>query len=394
MQKNNIFYERKALPAKFGTISLILIALGLVLCIAAIAVDPVRASVNSLLIFTYMIGLGMCAMFLIGIEYLTGAVWSVPFRRIGEYLAILIFVAPLFAIPVIFNMHDIFHWTHAEAVEADKILSWKAPYLNEPFFFIRLAVVLLLMALFVKLIIGNSAKQDKNPDQKFTRTNVKLSAGFMAVFGISITVIAIDWIMSLEPHWFSTIFGVYYFAGSLLATFSLITLFALMLKKNGALPQEVGKDHFYNLGAFMFAFTNFWAYIAFSQFMLIWYANLPEETFWFISRGEGSWFYFSLGIIVVHFIIPYAGLLSQPSKSNFAKLKFFGAWLLFAHYYDLYWLIMPNFSKQGVSFGWIEVAFVILAAGLIMRAFLMVYNKRNLIPVGDPKLKRALEFHL
>lgn len=387
-------YDRKPLPAKLGTIGMMLTIAGLALSIIALVIDPVRATYNSLLIFTYLMGIGMCSMFLMAIEYLTGAIWSVPFRRIGEYLAIVMFVAPVFALPVLFNMHDIFHWTHHEAVAADQILLNKSPYLNETFFYIRLALIIALMALFVKLLIGNSAKQDTNPDQKFTRKNVKLSAAFIPVFAISISVIGIDWIMSLEPHWFSTIFGVYYFAGSLLTTFATITLFALMLRKNGAFPAEIGRDHFYNLGAFMFAFTNFWAYIAFSQFMLIWYANMPEETFWFMSRGVGNWFYFSIGIVLVHFIIPYAGLLSQPSKSNYGKLKFFGIWILFAHYYDLFWLIMPTYSKEGPTFGWIELSYILFAVGLVITVFVYVYNKRKLIPVGDPKLQRALDFHL
>lgn len=394
MQQNNLVFEKKPLPKKLGAASLVLAGLGLALCIAAIVVEPLRASYNSILMFTYLMGLGMCSLFLIGIEYLTGAVWSVPFRRIGEYMAIFIFVAPIFAIPVIFNMHDIFHWSHHEAVETDAVLKAKSPYLNETFFYIRLVAVILIMALFAKLLIGNSAKQDKNPDQKFTRTNIKLSAVFMPFFGLGLTAIGIDWLMSVEPHWFSTIFGVYYFAGSLVATFATITLFALTIRKAGGFPSQIGKDHFYNLGAFMFAFINFWAYIAFSQFMLIWYANLPEETFWFIARGNGPWFYYSLGIIVVHFIVPYAGLLSQPSKSHYGKLKFFAFWILFAHYYDLYWLIMPTFSKSAPVFGWIELGFIMFAAGLAIRVFMFVYNKRNLIPVGDPKLNRSLEFHL
>ena len=394
MSQNNYEFVKKALPAKFGTYGLVFVAAGLLLVILSFVFAPLRATFTSLIVFTFLIGIGMCSLFLIGLEYLTGAVWSVPFRRISEYLVLLIFIAPLFAIPVFFNMHEVFHWAHKGVMETDKILQMKSPYLNTSFFYIRIAAILALMGLFAWLIIGNSTKQDKNPNQDYTRKNVKLSAMLMPVFGISITLISIDWIMSLEPHWFSTIFGVYYFAGSLVTTFSVIALFAIMLKKNDILPKQVGRDHFYNLGAFMFAFVNFWAYIAFSQFMLIWYANQPEETFWFISRTSGSWLYVSLGIIAVNFIVPYSALLSQPSKSSLSRLKFVGIWIVVAHFYDLYWLVMPTFNKAGAILNWTEIGFPLLALGLVMLVFKYMYNKRNIVPIGDPKLKRALEFHL
>ena len=394
MTQNNFEYVKKPLPAKFGYYSFALIIAGLLLVGLAFVASPVRASFNSLIVFMFLMGIGLCSLFLIGIEYLTGAVWSVMFRRIGEYLVFLIFVAPIFAIPVLFNMSEVFLWANHTAVAASKVLQLKTQFLNQSFFLIRTCAILIIMGLFSWLIIRNSLKQDKNQDQKYTRINIKLSAALMPFFGLSITLLGIDWIMSLEPLWFSTIFGVYVFAGSLLTAFATITLFALKLKDYDCLPKEIGRDHFFNLGAFMFAFTNFWAYIAFSQFMLIWYANLPEETFWFLSRTTGSWIYISFGIIVINFIVPYVGLLSQPSKSNLKRLKLIGAWMLFAHYYDLYWLIMPTFSKSGIAFSWTELGFPILAIGVVMLVFKIAYNKINLIPIGDPKLNRALDFHL
>jgi hypothetical protein len=394
MSQNNYNYVKKALPDSFGKYSLGFTGIGLVFVILAFLFEPIRATFDSLIVFAFLMGLGMCSLFLIGIEYLTGAVWSVPFRRIGEYLVPIVFIAPLFAIPVLFNLSEVYHWAHHTAVAGDKLLQAKAPYLNQPFFYIRLVAILAGLALFAKLIIGNSTKQDKDPDQKYTTRNIRLSAMFMPFFGLGITVFAIDWIMSLEAHWFSTIFGIYLFAGALLTAFATITLFAVKLKDFDILPKELSRDHFYNLGAFMFAFVNFWAYIAFSQFMLIWYANLPEETFWFISRSHGSWFYVSLGIIVINFVVPYAMLLSQPSKSNVKRLKFMAIWILFSHFYDLYWLVMPTFSKKGATISWTEIGFPLLAIGLVMLLFKYLYNKRNFIPIGDPKLKRAMDFHL
>ena len=394
MEQNKFNYIKADLPAKFGKIGYGLLIIGVIAAVLAFLFEPARASFSSLLIFVFLMGLGLCSLFLVALEYLTDAVWSVAFRRISEFITPLVFIAPLFAIPVLFNMHDVFHWSHNEAVQSDKILQWKSPYLNMSFFLIRLFAVIGIMTLFFYMIIRNSGKQDLNPDQKFTRINIKLSAIFLPFFGISITLIAIDWLMSLEAHWFSTIFGVYYFSGSLLSAFAVLTLFSVKLKEWKILPDFLGRDHFYNLGAFMFAFINFWAYIAFSQLLLIWYANLPEETYWFAAKFHGSWQYFSVGLIFIQFLIPYAALVSQPSKSDFKRLKIMSVWILFAHLYDLYWLSMTTFDKSGIFFGWIELGFIILGIGTVMVMFKIVYSKRNLIPVGDPKLDRCINFHI
>jgi hypothetical protein len=392
--QNNYTYVKKDLPSVLGKFGYTFLLVGIVATVLAFIFDPTRATFNSLLTFTYLMGIGICALFLVGLEYLTDAVWSVGFRRIAEYLAVLIVIAPIFAIPVLLNMHDVFHWTHEEAVATDVFLSKKAPYLNLTFFVIRFIGIVLVMGLFLLILVRNSARQDITGDQKITHRNIKWSAVMMPFLGISTTMIAIDFLMSLEPHWFSTIFGVYYFSGSLLTTFAIITLFAVKLRDWGILPEFITKDHFYNLGAFMFAFINFWAYIAFSQFLLIWYANIPEETFWYLLKFEGSWVYVSLGLIFIQFLIPYAALVSQPSKSNYKRLKIMAIWLIFAHFYDLYWLAMSTYNKDGAFFGWIEIAFIVLGIGVVVTLFKIVYNKRKLVPVGDPKLKRCMDFHL
>jgi hypothetical protein len=223
--------------------------------------------------------------------------------------------------------------------------------------------------------------------------NVKLSAVFMPLAAILLSVLAIDWIMSIEPHWYSTIFGIYYISGTVLAGLGATTYAVVQLNENGYFQPKLNGDHLYSLGALMFAFTNFWAYIAFSQFLLIWYANIPEETYWFVMRWQGSWKYVSAGLILIRFVIPYAGLLSQPSKMDPKRLKVMSLWILFAHLFDLYWLVMPSFSES-VAFSWTELGYPILVIGILILVFYFKSRKHNLMPVGDPKLKRGLEFHL
>ncbi len=392
MSSSSVEYQKKELPAKVQTVGFGLFIAGLFLVVLGYIVDPTRSAYNNIIGFTFLASIAVGSLFLVGIEYLSGAVWSTPFRRVSEFLSSLIVLLPVLFIPLLLNVNNIFHWTHP--APSDKTLIGKAPYLNVNFFIGRVLVFWLIWLLFYYLFTKNSLMQDQTKDQNLTKKNVKLAAVFMPLFAITISFAAIDWLMSIEPHWFSTIFGVYYFSGTVLAALAAATIIIVLLNERGYFVKGIHTDSYYSLGALLFAFTNFWAYIAFSQFLLIWYANLPEETFWFLQRWEGSWIAASIGLIVVRFVVPYFGLLSQPSKMNPKRLLVMSSWILFAHYYDLYWLVMPNFSKGGVALGWIELGFPLLIAGLIILVFVYNSRKNNLVPIGDPKLKRGIDFRL
>ena len=396
MHTNEFTYQRKDLPSGISKIGMTLLVVGVILGVAAFFVDHSRAVFNYLIAFTFMISIGVGALFLIALEYIVGADWSVPIRRVVEFFAATIPLLALLVIPLLFNIGELFHWSHPEAVAEDEILNAKAPYLNVTFFIIRVFVLIGLWSLFYFFFIRNSKKQDTTKDQKLTTTNIRLSAIFIPVFAITLTIAAIDWLMSIEPHWFSTIIGVYFFAGTVIAALAAVTLATVLLKENGYLHPAMTNDHLYSLGALLFAFVNFWGYIAFSQYMLIWYADLPEETFWFMQKWEGSWAIFSIGLIIIKFLVPYIVLVSQPSKMDPKKLKFISVWLLFAHLYDLFWFVMPEMEELsgGYSFSWIDLVFPIAAIGLIILVFNMKAKTENLIPVGDPKLQRGLDFHL
>ena len=396
MHNNELTYQRKDLPSSVSKIGMTLLVVGVILGVAAFFVDHSRAVHNYLIAFTFMISIGVGALFLISLEYIVGADWSVPIRRVIEFFAAIIPLLALLVIPLLLNIGELFHWSHPEAIAEDKILNAKAPYLNVTFFIIRVFVLIGLWSLFYFFFIRNSKKQDTTKDQKFTTINIRLSAIFIPIFAFTITISAIDWLMSIEPHWFSTIIGVYFFAGTVIAALAAVTLATVLLKENGYLHPAMTNDHLYSLGALLFAFVNFWGYIAFSQYMLIWYADLPEETFWFMQKWEGSWAIFSVGLIIIKFLVPYIVLVSQPSKMDPKKLKFISVWLLFAHLFDLFWFVMPEMEELsgGYSFSWIDLVFPIAAVGLIILVFNMKVKKENLIPIGDPKLQRGLDFHL
>lgn len=396
MQNNELTYQKRDLPPIISKIGMVLLAVGVILGVVAFFVDHSRAVFNYLIAFTFMISIGVGALFLIALEYVVGADWSVPIRRVVEFFAATVPFLAILVIPLLLNMHELFHWSHVEAVAEDQILQGKAPYLNVPFFIIRVFVLIGIWSLFYFFFIRNSKKQDTTKDQKLTKINIRLSAVFIPIFALSITISAIDWLMSVEPHWFSTILGVYFFSGTVIAALAAVTLATVLLKENDYLHPAMTNDHLFSLGALLFAFVNFWGYIAFSQFLLIWYADLPEETFWFMQKWEGSWAIFSIGLIIIHFLVPYIMLVSQPSKMDPKRLKFISVWLLFAHLYDLFWLVMPETPQlsEGYSFSWIDLVFPIAIVGLVILIFNMKARKENLIPVGDPKLKRGLDFHL
>jgi hypothetical protein len=383
---------RAPLPERTIRLGWIFLTLGVVLLGIAYMINSQGGAFDILVMFLFVASLAVGGVFLVALEYIIGAVWSVPIRRVNEFLAALTVVTPFVAIPLFFNLHDLFHWAHTDAVAADVVLASKSPYLNVPFFVIRFLVISAIWIFFYVVFTRNSTRQDTSRDSRLTTWNTRLAALFLPIFAVTVSVVAIDWAMSLEPHWYSTIFGVYYFSGTVLAAVSATTLIVVLLQDGGRLPW-LRRDHLYSLGALMFAFLNFWAYIAFSQFLLIWYANLPEETFWFIKRWEHSWQYVSVLLIIVHFAVPYFGLLSQDSKMNPSRLKFMAAWILVAHLLDMYWLVMPTHG-QSVMAGWGVLAIPLVVTGGIILLFSYKMRRNNLIPVGDPKLERGLNFRL
>jgi hypothetical protein len=391
-------YQQKPLPGKVSRTGWILLVIGAIGIALAFVVNSERAMFNYLIMYMFILSISVGSLGLVGLEYISGASWSTPFRRISEFLASVIPLLLILVIPIVFGMHDLFEWTHTEVVAEDPILKGKEAYLNTPFFLVRVGVTYALWMLFYFIFIRNSRKQDTTKDPNLTRTSIRFSAVFAPLFMITLTIAAIDFIMSLEPHWFSTMFGVYYFAGTVLAAFAALTLISVLLKQNGFLDKKISNSHFYSMGVLMFAFTVFWAYIGFSQFMLIWYADIPEETFWFMMRTQGTWEYVSYGLLVIHFIIPFIALLPRTVKTNLARLKTMAIWLLFAHYYDLYWLVMPTYThrmgSQDAVFGWMELVFPIAAVGLLIIMFSMQAKRHNLMPIGDPKLEAGLNFHL
>jgi hypothetical protein len=225
----------------------------------------------------------------------------------------------------------------------------------------------------------------------------KVSAGGMILFALSISFAAFDWLMSLEPHWFSTIFGAYYFAGAFLGALSLMAILVLFLHRQGLLRETITVEHLHDIGKLMFGFVIFWAYVAYSQYFLQWYANIPEETFWFLRRWDGvdgtsGWKWTSLILIFGHFFIPFAILIFRAVKRSAALMWIMAIWLLILHYIDMYWLVYPTLFEDGAHFSWVDLATMAALGGIFFWLFWNTYSTKALVPVGDPRLEESIKF--
>jgi hypothetical protein len=340
------------------------------------------------LLFILTIALG--CLFIVGLEHVISAKWSVPIRRVPERLASLLLLITPFVLVAFFSLRHLYPWTNLKL--AGPLIAAKAAWLNMPFFILRVLICLALWLISYKIFVSGSMQQDQNKDPRFNVRARRLAPLFMIMLGITITLVAFDWISSLEPAWYSDILGVYVFAGTFLSGLAACTLLLLYLMARNRLP-GVRFDHVHNLGGFMFAFTVFWSYIGFSQFMLMWYANLPEEVFWYKERIDGLWLPLLLVMAVLHFLLPFLLLIPREAKRSPGRLAIASVSMLAAHWLDLYWMIMP--ARGGnPRFGLLELSFAIFFISIALLWIRGSISKNEDMPVGDPFLKEGLEFRL
>lgn len=378
-------------PGSFGRNALIVGALGLALSGAGYFMDSKQFFHSYLVAFVFWTSIGLGGLFFTLLNHLVGAEWSIVLRRISETIMMTLPVMIIFFIPLIFGFHDLYHWSHPEVVDTDPILKAKSGYLNPTFFILRTVVYFVIWFIFGQMLYKMSIKQDGG-DQTHNERMRRISAPGMILFAFTCTYAAFDWLMSLQPHWFSTIFGVWYFAAGLLACLAFINLFAQILRKNGVLENQITIEHYHDIGKLKFAFTIFWAYISFSQFFLIWYANIPEETIFYLHRWEGSWQYVSLLLIFGHLMLPFLWLIPRATKRSLPAMAFIGVWLLLMHWVDLYWSVFPNLHEHGFHLSWMDLTTMAGIGGIFLWALWTRFASNALIPVKDPKLDKSLHF--
>ncbi|NBW81944.1 quinol:cytochrome C oxidoreductase [bacterium] len=379
------------------------IALGVICLVAALGMSLGNSEKIEVLqwsfhtSYLYFLSLALGCLFFVLVQFATRAGWSVVVRRFAEtYAATLPLFAVLF-LPMLFGFHSLFHhWTSAEAKE-DPIIQAKSAFLNEQFFTVRGIVYVVLWSVLGIYYYRNSVRQDESGDKSVTFKLQKASYPSIALFALSVTFCAFDWIMSLNPHFATTMFGVYYFAGCIMSVYALMLLTTLSVRGGSKMGNYITIEHIHDLGKLMFGFNVFWTYIAFSQYFLIWYGNIPEETEFYARRsiaefGGDKWLPLGIALMVGHFVVPFLLLMSRHIKRNPKLIGIGAAWMLIIHYVDIRWLVRPNWESELNQFGLFDVLTLVGIGGLFLGTATLLMSRKSLLPQKDPRLAESLAF--
>jgi hypothetical protein len=351
---------------------------------AALIVDPVRGFGNLLLWGNYLVGLGLAGMFFVAIHDLSGAGWATVFRRVPlAFTALLPLGSALVLIAFVLGGHAMYPWTHEGHLEG-----FKALWLSTPFAQARAVGYILLWLLFARVFRNSNATSVDG-----VRRDVRIGALFIVVFALTVWLSSVDWIMSLEPLWYSTMFGVYRFAGLFAAGLSAITIAVVVLRRRGAFGDAVNEHHLHDLGKLLFAFCTFWMYIWFSQYMLIWYGNIAEEASWFQPRTARGWGEVMALLIIVHWIIPFSIMLSARAKTSERVLVRIAGMVLFAHWLDLFMQIFGSLSPEVPPIGLWEIAAMFAAVVIAVAVVAASVARKPLMPDEHPLFGESTHHH-
>ena len=364
--------------------------------------DPSRLFYSLHLALMVVLPMAACALFFLFFNHLSGAAWSVTIRRIAEnYVWYLIFCLVLMALIFFGGFGDVFHhWVHAPADDA--LVNLKKPWLNAPFFIGRNLIIMVMWIAFGFLLYNLSVSQDSNGDVGKTRQMVRVSAIGGVLFALTFSSSAWDLSMSLEPHWFSTMWAVYIFAGGCLMLYASMILWIWYLKRNGYYGETLNENHIHDLSKFMFGHTVFWGYIAVSQFMLIWYAPIPEETIFYALRGGNSWAegipfwaWVSIVLVVLRFFLPFMLLLQREPKRDINYMAKISVLIIVGQIVDMYWVLYPTLTKKFKFDHYVlaDLGPVLIAIGAFILIVGMGLSRSSLIPRKDPRLEECLHFH-
>lgn len=347
----------------------------------------------------YMYCLTFClgALFFVMVQHLVRSGWSAAIRRIAElYAATIPFWAVLFLpilVSVLVGNSSLYNWNVAGGEGLEQIVKNKLPYLNSGFFAIRTLVYFVIFIAAARYFFTQSRLQDETGDVGITLKLQQWSGPFIILFSLALNFAAFDWMMSTDPVWFSTIYGVYIFAASMFSFFALMLLSCYLLQRRGRVERIVRVEHYHDLAKFQFGFIVFWAYIAFSQFMLYWYGNIPEETLWYAHRMTHGWEYVGLMLIALHFAVPFFAFLKRKHRRSPSWLAGWAVWLLVMHWFDLTFLIMPNASSATVAMFLAHAAGWLGMVAIFAALFLWRVGETPVVATRDPWLPDSLAYH-
>jgi hypothetical protein len=382
------FFDYKHVGSRFlGLIAVAIVSFAFLL--GGAFFDVKQVAFSYLFGYTFFLTICMGGLFWILVHHAVDAEWSVVVRRQMENLASLLLVMALLFVPFVVLAPELWKWMTPKYAD-DPLLIEKQAYLNKPFFWIRAGFYFVFFVTCSSLLRGFSIAQDANGTPRYTILSRRVTFSSALLFAVCLTFAAIDWLMALDFHWFSTMWGVYIFAGSALSSMCVLVLIITALRSAGYLQGVVTVEHYHIMGKLMLAFTIFWAYISFSQYMLIWYANIPEETVYFLLRNTGSWWYLQILLVVGHFFVPFLLLIANFGKRRPAYLCAMAIWILVMHAVDIYVIVMPVLHRNGVVPSFMDVWALIAVGCTLAAVYLKKLGDSSLFPTKDPRLPQSI----
>ncbi len=359
-------------------------AAALLVCALLGFADPTQLLRSYLTAYLFWVGGALGCLALLMIQHVTGGAWGVAIRRLLESGARTLPVMAILFIPIALGLDRLYEWAQPEHVAHDPLLQRKALYLNVPFFLGRAALYFLAWTLAARALSRWSLRQDESFDPAPSARLELLSRGGLVVLGLTMTFASIDWAMSLEPHWFSTIYGVLFMGGSTLTAFALVIPVAALLATHPPTAGRITTDQLSDLGKLLLAFVMLWAYFNLSQFLIIWSANLPEEITWYLARTRGGWQWVALAIVAFHFALPFVLLLSRRLKRRASSIATVALVLIVMRFIDVFWLIAPAWEPSRLTLHLLDVAAVLAVGGVWVWLFVRQLEGRPLLPLRDP----------
>lgn len=349
--------------------------------------------------FMFWFNMAAGCLFWLMVQHLSGGGWGIMIRRVIEAGAKMIVPTMIFFIPILIGLHAIYEWTHIDVVKNDIVLSQKAAYLNVPGFYIRLVIYMVIWGFLAFRLSALSSRQDQSVDPRHTVAMKRTSGVGMLLLFLTMTFAAVDWLLSLEPHFFSTMYGPVIMAGQALGSMSFVVAIMVLLVRVSPLRNRISSGHVHDLGNFMLASTMFWAYVNFSQFLIIWSANIAEEVPYYLRRMTGGWGWIGGFLIAFHFFAPFFLLLNRTLKKNLNALVKVALFILFLRFMDLCYLILPSAYQETMYQGHLDVILILVAAasvigvgGIWIFLFFRLIVARPLLPINEPFLQEALDF--
>ncbi len=366
--------------------ALLAAGVGLVLGLVGFVVDRDQFFRAYLIAYLFFFGIALGCLAILMVQYLTGGAWGAVVRRVLESATRTLPLLALLFLPLALGLHHLYEWARPEVVARDALLQHKHVYLNVPFFLFRTALYFAVWLSVAYYLNRWSLEQDSDADPLIARRLEMLSRGGLLLYGLTMTFASVDWAMSLEPHWFSTIYGIIFMGAQGLSTFAFVIPVAALIADRPPLSHVITPERFHDLGKLLLAFVMLWAYFALSQFLITWSGNLPEEIPWYLNRMRGGWQWLGLFVIVFHFVLPFIVLLSRDVKRHARVLATVATALIVMRFVDLFWFVRPSMEPAGLSVHWLDVVAPVGIGGIWTWTFIRQLKDRPLVPLNDPYL--------